>query len=143
MGASTRRATLGALAAAPLIASGGPVTQALAATQEAAVSDLAQACIWAGNHLGHVNANSWRPEWTDSVIRDELERADAVVHRAINEPSASLQDIRAKAGLALREYEDQLFPRRGVEPVELDAGERLILTVLLEIVGLGPRIAGA
>lgn len=123
----SRRGILSALAAIPSV--GVP---ALAYAAVAAPSDLGQACLWATSHRGWIDVVALGEDWGDDRLSAECRRVDDVITRAILEPSASLSDVRAKACLALEDFE-----RFSVVPGEpMDDGDRIVLTVLREIVAL-------
>src|ERR1700712_5389001 len=77
----------------------------------AAPADLAQSCDWAVGHSVWINATAraWcdtEKFWTEDKLSDELCRYNAVVDRALDEPSGDLGAIQAKARLCLFEMED-------------------------------------
>ena len=128
MTASTRRAALGAILAAPLAS-----VPAVAAHR----SDLAEACLWAVKHVDYINTAAIAECWDDDRLHDEGDLSDAVIDRAIAEPSQSLSDLQAKAQLCLKDFSDHAMPFRGQHDESgLDVGERLILTVLREVISL-------
>ena len=134
MTASTRRAALGAILAAPL--TGGAV-MALPSPATAIRSDLAEACLWAMRHVDYINTAAVAEEWDDERISDEGDRSDAVIDRAIAEPSRSLSDLQAKAQLCLKDFSDHALPFRNVkDESSLDVGQQLVLTVLREVIAL-------
>ena len=106
MTASTRRAAIGAILAAPLASV--PAVAAITAKTEI-VSDLAASCVWAEGHLRWIN-DPTQPldDWPDERVDAELDRVDAVMDRAAKEPAASLPDLAAKARIVLASYEDHL-----------------------------------
>lgn len=107
-------------------------------TFPAAPADLAEACLWAVRHRAWIDGELKASEWSDEKFDGESAKTNAVFTRAINEPSANLREITAKAALALEDFERfTLLPGR-----KLDDGTRIVHTVLREIVGVG-REAGA
>ncbi|MGU3665048.1 hypothetical protein ACLBX9_12780 [Methylobacterium sp. A49B] len=134
MTASTRRTALGAILAAPL--TGGAV-MALPSVAAAPRSDLAEACLWAMRHVDYINTAAIAEEWDDARISDEGDLSDAVIDRAIAEPSRSLSDLQAKAQLCLKDFSDHALPFRDQrDEGSLDVGQRLVLTVLREVIKL-------
>ena len=110
---------------------------ALAATVApvAALSDLARACDAAVAHLAWIN-NPAHPDdaWPDERLEAELDKAEAVVWRAANEPAASLDDLSAKARLLIADSGDHLGGSKF-------AGDRATLTLLREVTALAPTRA--
>src|SRR4051812_31575037 len=90
MTASTRRAALGAILAAPL--TGGAV-MALPSGTVASPSDLARACDWAVEHRSWLCRTSLAEDWDDDRMEVESDRHEAVVVRAATEPSKSPADL--------------------------------------------------
>ncbi|TXM99677.1 hypothetical protein FV242_24545 [Methylobacterium sp. WL64] len=134
MKASTRRSALGAILAAPL--TGGAV-MALPSVAATARSDLAEACLWAMRHVDYINTAAIAEHWDDDRVSDEGDLSDAVIDRAIAEPSRSLSDLQAKAQLCLKDFEDHALPfRTDRDESNLDAGQRLVLAVLREVIKL-------
>ncbi|MCJ2048614.1 hypothetical protein [Methylobacterium sp. J-070] len=134
MTAPTRRAALGAILATPL--TGGAV-MALPSVAAAPRSDLAEACLWAIRHIDYINTAAVSDHWDDDRISDEGDRSDAVVDRAIAEPSRSLSDLQAKAQLCLKDFADHALPfKDNQDESALDVGQRLVLTVLREVIKL-------
>lgn len=100
-------------------------------------SDLAEACLWAIRHIDHINTAAIVEHWDDDRINDEGYRSDAVIDRAIAEPSLSLPDLQAKAQLCLKDFTDHALPfRDDVDETKLDVGQRLVMTVLREVIKL-------
>lgn len=131
---STRRAALGAILAAPL--TGGAV-MALPSAAATARSDLAEACLWAMRHVDYINTAAIADNWDDDRISLEGDRSDAVINRAIAEPSRSISDLQAKAQLCLKDFEDHALPFTNVKDESgLDVGQKLVLTVLREVIKL-------
>lgn len=122
---ANRRGFLGGLAAMPALS--------LPAFADPPKSDLARACLWAVDHRTWIDETSQRENWNDERLDKEIDRVDAVFTRAINEPSADLREVAAKASLALEDYER--FTAQSDS--NLDDGERIVLTVLREIIALG------
>ncbi|MHC2108326.1 hypothetical protein [Methylobacterium sp. CM6246] len=136
MTASTRRAALSAILAAPL--TGGAV-MALPSMSPPNLgrSDLAEACLWAIRHVDYINTAAIAEHWDDDRVSDEGDLSDAVIDRAIAEPSLSLSDLQAKAQLCLKDFEDHALPfRTDRDESSLDAGQRLVLAVLREVIKL-------
>ena len=134
MTASTRRAALGAILAAPLT---GGVVMALPSVAAAPRSDLAEACVWAIRHINYINTAAVADHWDDDRISDEGDLSDAVVERAIAEPSRSLSDLQAKAQLCLTDFADHALPfKDNKDESTLDVGQQLVLTVLREVIKL-------
>ncbi|MCJ2060127.1 hypothetical protein MKL09_26800 [Methylobacterium sp. J-048] len=127
MTASTRRAALGAILAAPL--TGGAV-MALPLGAVAAPSDLAQACDWAIHHRAWINHGSDAEDWDDDRIGFESDRHEAVVVRAASEPSRSPADLAAKARLLLDEWASTGLLKSTY------GDERLAATILQEVIKL-------
>ncbi|WP_267422815.1 hypothetical protein [Methylobacterium sp. GC_Met_2] len=128
MNASTRRAALGAILAAPL---------ASVPACAARTSDLARSCEWAADHWLGLDARCHAEKWDDDKLDAEADLYNAVFRRALAEPSGSLADLKAKARLCLVDVEAQLFPMRNMaENDEPDEGERMVLTVLQEVIAL-------
>lgn len=101
-------------------------------------TNLAEACLWAIKHRAWIDGELKASDWSDERFDAESAKTNAVFTRAINEPSANLREITAKAALALEDFERfTLLPGR-----KLDDGTRIVHTVLREIVGVG-REAGA
>lgn len=123
MTASTRRAALGAILAAPLVS-----VPAVAVPP----SSLADACLWASKHRAWIDLTASDERWTDERLDAESSRVDAVITRAITEPSRTWAELAAKASLALEDYERFT----ALPGTELDDGERIVLTVLREAAGL-------
>lgn len=131
---STRRTALGAMLAAPL--TGGAV-MALPSSAAAARSDLAEACLWAMRHVDYINTAAIAEHWDDDRVSEEGDLSDAVIDRAIAEPSSSLSDLQAKAQLCLKDFADHKMPVHDQkDESSLDVGERLVLTVLREVIKL-------
>lgn len=107
----------------------------LPALAAAAPSDLARACDAAVAHLAWVN-NPASPDdaWPDTRLEAELQKADAVVWRAANEPAASLDDLSAKARLLIADSGEHLGGSKF-------AGDRATLTLLREVTALSPTRA--
>lgn len=125
---STRRAALGAIIAAPLAS-----VPAVAAPR----SDLAEACLWAMRHVDYINTAAVAEHWDDDRIGDEGDLSDAVIDRAIAERSRSLSDLQAKAQLCLKDFSDHALPfRNNKDESGLDVGQKLVLTVLREVIAL-------
>lgn len=125
MTASTRRAVLGAILAAPLAGGAVMVSPAKA---HLAPSDLARACDWAIANVDWVNNNGEPLEaWTDERVNTELARVDDVLDRIVDEPARDQDDLRAKARLLLKEWGSCLDGHR------LHPHERALLTFLREV----------
>lgn len=88
MSASTRRAALGAILAAPLAS-----VPAIAAP-----SALARSCDWGVAHLAWINdpASDDR-HWPDERLEGELDRVDEMMARVAGMVSANRADLAAKA----------------------------------------------
>ena len=94
-------------------------------------SDLARACDWAVGHMAWIN-DPRHPdkEWPDERLEAEIDRFDAVLRRAADEPSTSLTDIRAKARLILT---DRVGDLTDPEAPDFD---RALLALLKEVIAL-------
>ncbi|MHC2104417.1 hypothetical protein [Methylobacterium sp. CM6246] len=100
-------------------------------------SDLAEACLWAMRHVDYINTAAIADEWDDDRIAEEGDKSDAVIDRAIAEPSRSMSDLQAKAQLCLKDFENHALPfRNDKDESRLDAGQKLVLTVLREVIKL-------
>ena len=115
-----------------------PPTALLEEIFPAAPTDLADACLWAVRHRAWIDGELKASEWSDEKFDVESAKTNAVFTRAINEPSANLREITAKAALALEDFERFHLPPGH----DHDDGTRIVHTVLREIVGVG-REAGA
>ncbi|MGU3326090.1 hypothetical protein ACLBXB_04055 [Methylobacterium mesophilicum] len=136
MKASTRRSALGAILAAPLTG-GAVMALPFGSPQPGAPSDLAESCLWAIRHVDYINTAAIAEHWDDDRVSDEGELSDAVIDRAIAEPSRSLSDLQAKAQLCLKDFEDHALPfRTDRDESNIDAGQRLVLAVLREVIKL-------
>lgn len=94
-----------------------------------APTDLADACRWALRHRAWVDRSLETTDWSDEKFDTETGKTNAVITRAINEPSAQLAEIVAKAALALDDFERfQVTPHR-----DIDDGTRIVHTVLREV----------
>ena len=125
---ASRRGLILGLAALPL--TGGAATAA-------PPSDLARACEWAADHWLSFDARCRAENWDDDRLDAESDLFGDVLHRALAEPSRSTADLKAKARLCLVDFEAALFPMRNVEENgEPDDGERMVLTVLREVIEL-------
>lgn len=124
-GPASRRSFVVGLAALP--------TLTLPTLAVPATSDIARTCHWAVEHRAWIDATPASIGWTDEQLAAETSRVDAVITRAIEEPSANLRDLHAKATLALQDFE--LF--NAAPGDEIDDGTRIVLTVLREIVAMG------
>ncbi|MCJ2012316.1 hypothetical protein [Methylobacterium sp. J-076] len=94
-----------------------------------APTGLAAACLWAARRRAWIDNALKVSEWSDEEFDAESGKTNAVFTRAINEPSASLREITAKAALALEDFE-----RFSAHPgLKLDDGGRLVHTVLREV----------
>ena len=131
MAASTRRAALGAILAAPFT---GVAVMALPSGSPSPIApaDLAQACRWAVQHRDWIDNTACREPWTDDQLDAEIDKVDLVFTRAIEEPSRDLHDLVAKAQLALEDYERFT----ALAGSKLDDGERIVHTVLREVIKL-------
>lgn len=118
MTASTRRAALGAILAAPLASV--PVVAAPS-------SDLAVACNAAAERYTWVK-DPRQPDslWTDELMDAEIDRFCAVVERSIREPSQGPRDLAAKARLMIAEHDDG----------DKYQGHRALIALLNEVVAL-------
>ena len=126
---SSRRALLCGLAMLPA----APASLALAAPP----SSLAQACLWAIEQRAWIDAAAGSENWTNERLDEESGKADAIFSRAIEEPSAGLADLNAKARLALEDF--LRFAQPMNDPDEnpaLDDGQRIVVTVLREVIAL-------
>lgn len=113
-----------------------PPSAPLAETFPPAPTDLAEACLWAIRHRAWIDRTAAVTDWSDERGDAEAGRTDAVLTRAINEPSTNLREITAKAALALEDFERfSLHPGRTP-----DDGTRIVHTVLREIVGVGREL---
>lgn len=122
------RRNLFAAALLPVIAA-----PALAAITEPAPSSLARACAWAHREHAKRDVEAFVADWSEDRWEAELAATQAVVARAIAEPSASVSDLAAKARLLLADME-RMNRLGGEEP---DALDRLNAVVLREIIALG------
>ena len=129
MTASTRRAALSAILAAPL--TGGAV-MALPSAAAKPQSDLAEACLWAVQHRAWIDDTAAREPWSDDRLDHEISKVDVVFTRAIEEPSVTFQDLAAKAALALEDYE-RFTATQGDDH---DDGVQIVHTVLREVIKL-------
>ena len=128
MTASTRRAALGAILAAPL--TGGAVMALPSGPAPIAPSDLICACDWGVAHLAWINDTSHPlSEWPDERLHRELDRVDEVLDRIAVEPSASLNDLVAKVRLILANDGETLS-------MSDCSDDRAVLTVLREVIKL-------
>lgn len=129
MSASTRRAALGAILAAPL--TGGAVMALPSdSPQPVAPSDLVQACDWAIQHRALICSAALTKDWDDARVGLETDRHEAVVVRASTEASQTLSDLAAKARLLLDEWASDGL-------LESPYGdERLAATILQEVIEL-------
>lgn len=126
--ASTRRATLGAILAAPL---------ATVSAAAAAPSDLARACVWAIGQTNYINDTAGAEHWDDDRLDEEVEKYDAVFTRALMQPSADMQELVAKARLCLHDFEAQNLPfPDSQESEDLDDLAKMVMTVLREVITL-------
>ena len=130
MTASTRRAALGAILAAPL--TGGAVM----ALPSGTASGLAQACDWAVGQSVYIDTVSHEEHWDDDRLDQEMDRYTEVFRRAINEPSASPADIGAKARLLLRDLRVNTSGWHPDDETTLSDDDRLIRVVLREVIKL-------
>jgi hypothetical protein len=129
MAASTRRAALGAILAAPL--TGGAVMALPSGSlPPAAPSDLVQACDWAIQHRGWINKSAVAEHWDDDRLDVETRRHEAIVVRAATETSRSPADLAAKARLLLDEWADTGLLKSTY------GDERLAATILQEVIKL-------
>ncbi|MGH1588020.1 hypothetical protein ACRBEV_06280 [Methylobacterium phyllosphaerae] len=88
-------------------------------------------------HVDYINPAAIAEHWDDDRISSEGDLSDAVIERAIAEPSRSLLDLQAKAQLCLKDFRDHALPFHDqTEESGLDEGERLVLTVLREAISL-------
>ncbi|WP_267361509.1 MULTISPECIES: hypothetical protein [unclassified Methylobacterium] len=63
-------------------------------------ADLARACRrWAADHWLGMDARCRAEEWDDDKLDGEMDLYDAVLQRALVEPSASLGEVAAEARL--------------------------------------------
>ena len=97
-----------------------------------APADLAQACRWAVQHRDWIDNTACREPWTDDQLDAEIDKVVLVFTRAIEEPSRDLHDLVAKAQLALEDYERFT----ALAGSKLDDGERIVHTVLREVIKL-------
>ncbi|WP_267421832.1 hypothetical protein [Methylobacterium sp. GC_Met_2] len=124
---ASRRGLLLGLATLPL--TGGAAV--------AGPTDLARACRWAADHWLGMHGRCCAEEWDDNKLDAEMDLYDAVLQRALVEPSASLDEVAAKAQLCLVDFEAQLFPLlKRAENDEPGDGDRMVLTVLKEVIKL-------
>ncbi|ACB23976.1 hypothetical protein [Methylobacterium radiotolerans] len=118
MTASTRRAALGAILAAPLASV--PAVASL-------TSDLAAACNEAAKRWIYVTDRRHPAElFTDEQIDVEINHCTAVLERCIQEPSQSLPELAAKARLMIAEHDDG----------DQFVGHRALIVLLNEVVAL-------
>ena len=89
-------------------------------------SDLASACDWAVRHLAWINTALE----DDAEIEVEVARTEAVIVRAIREPSASVGDLAAKARLILDDLKGHAMMHSEYND------DRLIVVVLREAASL-------
>ena len=88
-------------------------------------------------HVDYINTAAIAEHWDDDRISDEGDLSDAVIDRAISEPSRSLWDLQAKARLCLHDFEAHNMPFATPEDNgTLDAGQQLVRTVLREVIKL-------
>jgi len=136
MAASTRRAALGAILAAPIT---GGVVMALPSGSAAVTvpTDLARACEWATAHWAGISPRCRAEDWDDDKLDAEMDLYDAVWDRALAEPSFNPADLKAKARLCLQDYLAHTFPftdpAMNKAPDDL---ERMVITVLQEVIEL-------
>ena len=121
MNASTRRAALGAILAAPL---------ASVPAAASVPSDLARACEWGVAHLAWINENDEPHEaWPDERLHRELDRVDDVLWRVADEPARDRTDLVAKVRLILASDGEMLS-------LSDSADDRALSTVLQEVLAL-------
>ena len=93
-------------------------------------ADLAGTCDWAIRQATWINAMSSVEQWNDQRGSYQVPRYNAVIDRAIDEPTRDLKTIQAKARLCLLEMED------AGEFEERNPGVRLAAVILREIIAL-------
>ena len=118
---ASRRGLILGLAALPLV--GG-------AAVASRPSELASACDWAVGQRDWINEASDLEDWDDPKLDAECERHEAVIIRAIEEPSKAPGDLAAKARLLLQ---DLMAGGTGQSPYNDD---KLTLVVLREVIAL-------
>lgn len=127
MTASTRRAALGAILAAPLAGS-AVAASPFKVGENPSPTDLARACDWAIAHMDWINHNDEPLEaWPDERTNAEIARFDAVVARVADEPSLDKADLKAKARIL---FKDWAACMDGHTPA---THERALLTFLREV----------
>jgi hypothetical protein len=91
-------------------------------------ADLAGTCNWAIRHATWINGASGTQRWSDMTGSQQVSRYNAVVDRAIAEPTGDFRTIQSKARLCLYEMED------AGEFLEPNPGVRLAAVILREII---------
>ena len=114
---SDRRGFLRGLVSLPLIGGGA----AFASTP----SDLASTCEWAIRHNAWISATAM----SDDEVSRQVDRHEAAIIRAIEEPSRSVADLGAKARMLLDDIEGKELLRSPY------SDDRLIVVVLREAAG--------
>ena len=95
-------------------------------------STLASTCDWAIQHTYWINATSTLGEgWTDAKMAEEMSLYWQAFDHVAEQPSGGLNDIQAKARLALHEITD------AGELEYANPGLALAAAVLREIIALG------
>ena len=129
MTASTRRAALGSILAAPLT-SGAVMALPSGSPPPVAPSDLVRACDWAVRHRAWINTAAIAEHWDDDRLDFESDRHEAIVKRAAAEPSRGPADLAAKARLPLDEWTSTGLLKSTY------GDERLAATILQEVIKL-------
>ena len=129
MTASTRRAALGSILAAPL--TGGAIMALPSGSPpNLGPSDLVQACDWAIQHRAWINKAAPAEDWDDDRVDLECDRHEVIIVRAATEASRTPADLAAKARLLLDEW-------TGADLLKSPYGDdRLAATILQEVIKL-------
>lgn len=91
-------------------------------------SNLAQACDWAIQHRDWLNRTCIIEEWDDEELGRQSDRHEAIIVRAIEEPSRQPGDVAAKARLILND-----LTQGGTADSEFN-DDRLLVVVLKEVI---------
>lgn len=120
---TSRRAMLGGIVALPALA-------APASAAPAAPSDIVKLCDFAIEHYDWINLTAPAENWSDDRLDAENDRFWEAFDGAAGQPSATVQDMQAKARLALHQLDD-LGELDDADPALL-----LAVAVLREIIAL-------
>lgn len=98
---------------------------------------IAQACDQAVRDWNAIQPTSRSEEWGDEQLDEALDTYDAVLQRAINEPSRDVVDLQAKARLLLHDLIEHTVGHDPDDEATLTVDEQLTRVILREVGVLG------